>query len=70
MVKQVTTLPLAAMEKILKSQGADRVSEGAKRELASVLAEIGEDIGEHAIRLAHHAGRKTLKKSDIKLASK
>ena len=64
------TLPLAAMEKILKKSGAERVADNAKVALRSVLEDIAEDISTQATRLASHAGRKTVKSEDIKLASK
>ena len=63
-------LPLAAMEKILKHAGAERVSDKAKTALKEVIAEIAEEIAQNAVRLALHAGRKTVKAGDIKLATK
>jgi histone H3/H4 len=63
-------LPLAAMEKLMKVSGADRVSEEAKSALKDALEEIGGEIAERAVKLAMHSGRKTVKASDIKLASK
>ena len=63
-------LPLAAMEKILKNVGAGRVSEKSKAALKSVLEEIAEEIAQDAVKLAMHAGRKTVKAGDIKLAAK
>ena len=63
-------LPLAAMEKVLKSVGAERVSDKAKVALKNVLEDIAEEIAENAVRYAVHAGRKTVKAGDIKLASK
>ena len=63
-------IPLAAMEKILKKGGANRVSEKAKVTLKGVLEEKAHEIATNAIRLATHAGRKTVKASDIKLAIK
>lgn len=63
-------LPLAAMEKILKKSGAERVSEKAKGALKLVLEEMAEEMAESAIKFANHAGRKTVKAEDIKLASK
>jgi len=63
-------LPLAAMEKLLKKCGAPRVSEDAKEALKTVLEEYGEEIGEKAVKAALHAGRKTVKAVDIKLATK
>ncbi len=63
-------LPLAAMEKIMKNSGAERVSDKAKTALKDVLEEIAEKIAADAVRLAMHAGRKTIKATDIKLALK
>ena len=63
-------LPLAAMEKVLKSQGAERVSDKAKAALKDAVEEIAIKIAENAVKLANHAGRKTVKGSDVKLAAK
>ena len=63
-------LPLAAMEKILKQGGADRVSDKAKAALKNVIEDIAHDIAVKSIKLAEHAGRKTIKAEDIKLAVK
>ena len=63
-------LPLAAMENIMKKAGAERVSDKAKAALKFVLEEKAEKIAESALRLALHAGRKTIKAGDIKLAAK
>lgn len=64
------SIPLAAMEKILKATGAERVSDGAKMELKAVIEQIAEDVAINSSKLAGHAGRKTIKASDIKLAFK
>lgn len=61
-------IPLAAMEKLLKKAGAPRVAEDAKSGLKEILEDYGIRIGQKAIRIAEHAGRKTVKESDIKLA--
>ena len=63
-------LPLAAMEKILKSAGAERVSDKAKSALKETIEEIAEDIATQAVKLSFHAGRKTVKVGDVKLAAK
>ena len=63
-------LPLAAMEKILKQGGAERVSDKSKVALKNVLEEIANEIAVKSIKLAVHAGRKTVKAEDIKLAVK
>ena len=63
-------LPLAAMEKLLKNCGAERVSDKAKVALKDVVENIANEISTKAVRLAIHAGRKTVKADDIKLAAK
>ena len=63
-------LPLAAMEKILKQSGAERVSDKAKAALKAVIEEEAEKIASQAVKFAAHAGRKTVKAGDVKLAAK
>ncbi len=63
-------LPLAAMEKLLKKHGAERVSEEAKVALKDVLENYAEEICEKSVRIAIHSGRKTIKEGDVKLAVK
>ena len=64
------TLPLAAMERLMKNAGVHRVSEDAKVQLREVLEEIADDIAKNANNFAKHAGRTTVKGQDIKLAAK
>ena len=63
-------IPLAAMERLLKNAGAQRVSEEAKIALKQALEDYAQKIGEGATRYAAHAGRKTVKADDIKLATR
>ena len=63
-------IPLAAMEKIMKNCGADRVSDKAKVALKNVVEDKAESIASQAVKLAMHAGRKTVKRGDILLAAK
>lgn len=63
-------LSLAGMEKLLKSSGADRVSQEAAEALRDILEKHAKELGEKACKYAKHAGRKTLKGDDIRLASK
>jgi histone H3/H4 len=62
-------LALAAMHRICKKAGAERVSEPAATEMGKVLEEIGIKIGKEAIDWSMHAGRKTIKAEDIRRAS-
>jgi len=63
-------LPLAIMERLLKEAGAERVSQDAKEALAEVLEDYALGIGKDASLLSEHAGRKTVRKEDVKLAAK
>jgi histone H3/H4 len=58
------------MEKLLKHAGADRVSEDAKEKLRDVLEEYSFELGKRATEFAAHANRKTVRGSDIHLATK
>ena len=64
-------IPLAAMDKLMKKAAPGfRVGEDAKKTLKDVLEDYGEKIAEKASQAAKHAKRKTIKASDIKLASR
>ena len=59
----------ARVEKLIRDAGAKRVSAGAINRLNEVLTEYGMDLAKYAVEVARHSGRKTVKESDIKLAS-
>jgi histone H3/H4 len=63
-------IPIAPIGRIIKNAGGKRVSEDAKEALGKVLEQCGEDISRQALLLAKHAGRVTVKASDIELAVK
>ena len=67
---KASELGLSAMYRILKKSGAERVSDESANELRRVIEEIAEAIAKNAVEDANHAGRKTVKADDIKLASK
>ena len=61
---------LAAMYRVMKKSGAERVSDDAADELRKVLEEVAERIAKQALDLSLHAGRKTIKPEDIRFAAK
>jgi histone H3/H4 len=68
--KNKTNLPIAALERIIRKAGAKRVSDEAAAALAEVLEERAITIAAEATRLAEHAGRRTVKDVDIRLAAR
>lgn len=60
----------AKMKQVIKSNTSKRVSEDASTELGNVLEMFAGDVAEEAQALAKEAGRKTLRKGDIKQALK
>ena len=63
-------LGLASMYRVIKKSGAERVSDDAADELRKILEDVASRIATHAIDLSLHAGRKTIKSEDIRLAAK
>jgi histone H3/H4 len=67
-VEMAKVIPFAPIERLIRTAGAHRVSESAGVTLTEILEEYGLEISREAIKLAEHAGRKTVKAEDIKLA--
>lgn len=61
-------LSISAVERLIRSVGAERVSRGAAEALAAILEKKGGELATRAIRLAKHAGRKTVTADDVRLA--
>ena len=63
-------LGLSAMYRVLKKAGAERISEESANELRRIVEEMADNIAKSAVEMTMHAGRKTVKAEDVKLASK
>lgn len=63
-------LPIAAVIRIAKKSGAERVGSDAAVALVAKTEDYIANLTKEANKLAMHAGRKTLKEEDIELAAK
>jgi len=67
-------IPMAAVERILKSKGVkagvERVSDKAVKFLKTALEDLAYEIAQRANSLAKHGKRTTVKPDDIKIAAK
>ncbi|RNJ76765.1 MAG: histone [Nitrosopumilus sp. H8] len=63
-------LGLSAMHRILKKAGAGRISDESANELRRVIEGVAESVARDAVDMAAHAGRKTVKGEDVRMASK
>ena len=68
--RNTMTIPRAPVARILINAGAKRVSAGASEAFADVLYTLGLEIGERAVRIAKHSGRKTVQAGDVKIATR
>ena len=63
-------LPISPFERIAKKAGVKRISKDALEELRDTIEEIGLDTAEKAVKISRHAGRRTVKKEDIRFITK
>ena len=63
-------LPLAPLERILKKAGSKRVSKSGVEAFAEVLTQYALKLSKEAVKLAEHAGRKTVLERDVKMAKR
>ncbi len=61
----MAVLPKAPVTQLIRDAGAERVSEDATVALITLLEDYGEQVAKNAVRLAKHAGRKTVKAVDV-----
>jgi histone H3/H4 len=65
----MTELSQSAVERIMKKAGAERVSADAAETLSELMEEYGIFLTKEAKKMSDHAGRKTLRGSDIRMAA-
>ncbi len=70
MPRKRSVVAAAPMADILKSAGAERVSDDAARALAEVVHDFALELSKDAVKFALHASRKTVKREDVELAKK
>ena len=61
-------IPASSVERLIRKSGAKRVSGEAALSLARILEDMASSISQKAVRLAKHAGRKTVTAEDIRLS--
>lgn len=69
MPKNKKPIALAPLERILKENGAKRVSDEALRIFAEELEKRAKSVAEKAIEFSKHSGRRTVMKEDVVLAT-
>jgi DNA-binding protein len=62
-------LPIAAVVRIAKKNGAERVGSDAAEVLVAKTEEYIAQLTKEANKLAMHAGRKTIKEEDVDMAA-
>ena len=62
-------LPIAAVARVAKNNGAERVGADASQALVDLTEKYLANLVKEANKLAGHAGRKTLKAEDIEMAA-
>lgn len=63
------SIPNAPIERIIRNAGAERVSKDAVEELRDAVEEVGAEVARDAVEMAEHAERKTVKASDVSMAT-
>jgi DNA-binding protein len=67
---EMAEIPTAPFGRILVNAGAERTSDAALKAMREAVEDYAEALAEASVALAKHAGRKTVKVEDVKLAAK
>ena len=65
-----TDLSNASIHRLIQKAGASRVGDDAVEEVKIILEEVAIKVSREALELASHAGRKTVRAGDVRLAVK
>jgi len=65
----IIMLPKAAIERVARKAGVERISASAIIELQKTIEELGLELSREAAQAARYAKRKTIKKEDIMFIS-
>lgn len=65
----MSVLPLAAVERIARKAGVERISAEALEELTISVEDIAAELVKEIETITKHAGRRTVNAEDIKIAS-
>lgn len=68
--RNIKVIPRAPLGRILEKAGAKRVSAESMDAFSDIIENIGREIGEKAVQIAKHSGRKTVHEEDVKLAAR
>jgi histone H3/H4 len=66
--KTAKMLPVAPFERVAKRAGAERTSGEGLKALRDAAEDYAEGLAREAVVFAKHAGRKTVKAEDVRLA--
>ncbi|MBR9689683.1 MAG: histone [Candidatus Altiarchaeota archaeon] len=62
-------VPFAAVERLARKAGAERISAGAIEALSDLLKSYAEDVAIKAVKYARYAKRSTIKREDVELSA-
>ncbi len=65
----MTEIPISPVIRIIRKTGAERVGNEAGEELAELMEAYALKISKEALKLASHAGRKTITAQDVRMAA-
>ncbi|MBR9681004.1 MAG: histone [Candidatus Altiarchaeota archaeon] len=62
-------VPFAAVERLARKAGAERISVDAIKTLSEILKTYAEDVSIKAVKYARYAKRSTIKREDVELSA-